>query len=136
MGYIAGPDRAHPDRLGDPADLRQDAGVDWPRRRPGIDALSDGRMILGLGASGPQVIEGWHGVPYDRPLQPHEGGHRDLPPGLAPGASLVNDGDSYPLPLPPGQGTGLGKPLKMHRPSGAAAHPGLRGLRSVRPTCS
>ena len=35
----------------------------------GVDALSDGRCVLGLGASGPQVIEGWHGVPYDRPLQ-------------------------------------------------------------------
>ena len=34
----------------------------------GLDALSDGRAILGLGASGPQVIEGFHGVPYDRPL--------------------------------------------------------------------
>ena len=34
----------------------------------GVDALSDGRCQLGLGASGPQVIEGWHGVPYDRPL--------------------------------------------------------------------
>src|ERR687887_1145658 len=35
----------------------------------GLDALSEGRAILGLGASGPQVIEGFHGVPYDRPLQ-------------------------------------------------------------------
>jgi alkanesulfonate monooxygenase SsuD/methylene tetrahydromethanopterin reductase-like flavin-dependent oxidoreductase (luciferase family) len=34
----------------------------------GVDALSDGRAVLGLGASGPQVIEGFHGVPYDRPL--------------------------------------------------------------------
>src|SRR5579862_3336121 len=34
----------------------------------GVDALSDGRCHLGLGASGPQVIEGWHGVAYDRPL--------------------------------------------------------------------
>src|SRR3954469_25479532 len=34
----------------------------------GIDALSDGRCILGLGASGPQVIEGWHGVSYDAPI--------------------------------------------------------------------
>ena len=34
----------------------------------GVDALSDGRCHLGLGASGPQVIEGWHGVPYDKPL--------------------------------------------------------------------
>src|SRR5487761_1096962 len=34
----------------------------------GIDALSDGRFHLGLGASGPQVIEGWHGLPYDAPI--------------------------------------------------------------------
>src|SRR3954469_11145068 len=34
----------------------------------GLDAVSDGRFILGLGASGPQVIEGFHGVPYDKPL--------------------------------------------------------------------
>ena len=34
----------------------------------GIDAMSDGRCILGLGASGPQVIEGWHGLPYDAPI--------------------------------------------------------------------
>src|ERR1700687_2572789 len=35
----------------------------------GLDEISDGRAILGLGASGPQVIEGWHGVPYERPVQ-------------------------------------------------------------------
>lgn len=34
----------------------------------GLDYLSDGRAVIGLGASGPQVIEGWHGVPYTRPL--------------------------------------------------------------------
>src|SRR5579872_1350846 len=34
----------------------------------GLDAMSEGRFHLGLGASGPQVIEGWHGVPYDNPL--------------------------------------------------------------------
>ena len=34
----------------------------------GVDVLSDGRCVLGLGASGPQVIEGFHGVPYDKPL--------------------------------------------------------------------
>ncbi|MFN2614230.1 MAG: LLM class flavin-dependent oxidoreductase, partial [Actinomycetota bacterium] len=34
-----------------------------------LDQLSGGRLVLGLGASGPQVIEGWHGVPYDRPVQ-------------------------------------------------------------------
>lgn len=35
----------------------------------GLDQLSNGRFILGIGVSGPQVVEGWHGVPYDRPLQ-------------------------------------------------------------------
>ena len=50
----------------------------------GIDALSGGRAILGLGASGPQVIEGFHGVPYDRPLDPHPRDHRDLPRRVGP----------------------------------------------------
>jgi F420-dependent oxidoreductase-like protein len=77
----------------------------------GLDALSRGRAILGLGASGPQVIEGWHGVPYDRPLARtretieicRAAWRREV---------LKFDG-IYWLPLPPDQGTGLGKPLKM-----------------------
>ena len=36
--------------------------------RPGCDYVSDGRFILGLGASGPQVVEGFHGVPYEKPM--------------------------------------------------------------------
>ena len=50
----------------------------------GVDAVSGGRCILGLGASGPQVIEGFHGVPYDRPARPDPRDHRDLPPGVGP----------------------------------------------------
>ena len=79
----------------------------------GIDALSDGRCQLGLGASGPQVIEGWHGVPYDKPL----GRTREIidicRQVWAREERLVHDGASYHLPLPEGQGTGLGKPLKI-----------------------
>ncbi len=79
----------------------------------GIDALSGGRAILGLGASGPQVIEGFHGVPYDRPL----GRTREIVDICrtvwAREAPLTHDGASYHIPLPPGQGTGLGKPLKI-----------------------
>jgi len=79
----------------------------------GIDALSEGRCILGLGASGPQVIEGWHGVPYDRPL----GRTREIVEICrkvwAREAPLTHDGVSYRLPLPPEQGTGLGKALKI-----------------------
>jgi F420-dependent oxidoreductase-like protein len=79
----------------------------------GIDALSGGRAILGLGASGPQVIEGFHGVPYDRPL----GRTREIieicRDVWAREAPLTHDGTSYHIPLPPGEGTGLGKPLKI-----------------------
>ena len=78
----------------------------------GLDALSGGRIALGIGASGPQVIEGWHGVPYDRPLTRtreiieicHQVWKRER---------VTYDGKAYQVPLPPEQGTGLGKPLKM-----------------------
>jgi F420-dependent oxidoreductase-like protein len=78
----------------------------------GIDLLSDGRCILGLGASGPQVIEGWHGVAYDKPL----GRTREIIEicrQVWRREVLTHDGPSYTIPLPPEQGTGLGKALKM-----------------------
>jgi F420-dependent oxidoreductase-like protein len=78
----------------------------------GLDFVSDGRFTLGLGASGPQVIEGWHGVPYDAPLQRtreiveicRQVWRRDR---------LDHQGKKYTVPLPADQGTGLGKPLKL-----------------------
>lgn len=78
----------------------------------GVDALSDGRFILGLGASGPQVIEGFHGVKYDAPL----GRTReiiDICRLIWKRERSVYDGRYYTLPLPAEQGTGLGKPLKI-----------------------
>ncbi len=77
----------------------------------GLDNVSEGRAIIGLGASGPQVIEGFHGVPYDRPLART----REITDLIRRGLrreTLRNDG-LYPLPLPEGRGTGLGKPLKL-----------------------
>ena len=79
----------------------------------GVDALSDGRCHLGLGASGPQVIEGWHGVAYDAPI----GRTREII-GIcrqvwAREDKLTHEGRYYNMPLPEGQGTGLGKPLKI-----------------------
>jgi F420-dependent oxidoreductase-like protein len=77
----------------------------------GLDAVSGGRAILGLGASGPQVIEGWHGVAYDKPL----GRTReivDICRRIWRREVITNEGN-YPIPLPEGQGTGLGKPLKI-----------------------
>jgi F420-dependent oxidoreductase-like protein len=77
----------------------------------GLDYVSDGRAILGIGASGPQVIEGWHGVPYSKPL----GRTREIVDIVRRALRrevLTNDG-IVQLPLPEESGTGLGKPLKM-----------------------
>lgn len=76
-----------------------------------LDALSGGRMILGLGASGPQVIEGFHGVPYDKPVA-RTREIIEICRKVWRRERLTNEG-LYPIPLPEGQGTGLGKPLKL-----------------------
>jgi F420-dependent oxidoreductase-like protein len=78
----------------------------------GLDYVSGGRFVLGLGASGPQVIEGWHGVPYDAPV----GRTRELIEicrMVWRRERLEYSGRHYTIPLPPDQGTGLGKPLKL-----------------------
>jgi F420-dependent oxidoreductase-like protein len=78
----------------------------------GLDELSGGRAILGLGASGPQVIEGWHGVAYDRPVQ-RTRELIDICRMVWRREPLNYMGKVFTLPLPPEQGTGLGKPLKI-----------------------
>ncbi len=79
----------------------------------GVDVLSNGRCMLGLGASGPQVIEGFHGVTYDAPL----GRTREIVEICRKiwrrEDKLQHDGKYYQMPLPADQGTGLGKPLKI-----------------------
>ena len=77
----------------------------------GLDALSNGRAILGLGASGPQVIEGFHGVPYDKPIT-RTREIIDICRKVWRRERLEHDG-LYQIPLPEGRGTGLGKPLKL-----------------------
>ncbi|HEX9775835.1 MAG TPA: LLM class F420-dependent oxidoreductase [Actinomycetota bacterium] len=61
-----------------------------------LDQLSGGRMILGLGASGPQVIEGWHGVPYDRPVQ-RTREIIDICRRIWSGERVIYEGDVYKL---------------------------------------
>jgi F420-dependent oxidoreductase-like protein len=78
----------------------------------GLDFLSGGRAILGLGASGPQVIEGWHGLAYDRPLQ-RTREIVDISRQVWRRERVEHDGPIYRLPLPPGAGVGVGKALKM-----------------------
>ena len=75
-----------------------------------MDHLSGGRFILGLGVSGPQVVEGWYGMPFAKPLartREYIGILRDI---WARNGPVTNDGPHYPLPIE--GGTGLGKPLK------------------------
>ncbi|MFI6786292.1 LLM class F420-dependent oxidoreductase [Nonomuraea sp. NPDC050383] len=78
----------------------------------GMDFVSNGRFTLGLGASGPQVIEGFHGVPYTAPL----GRTREVIEicrQVWRRERVQYEGRHYTLPLPADQGTGLGKPLKL-----------------------
>ena len=78
----------------------------------GLDNVSGGRAIIGLGASGPQVIEGWHGLPYSKPLTRTKETIEVIRAAIR--REVVEyHGRTIELPLPPDQGTGLGKPLKM-----------------------
>jgi len=78
----------------------------------GLDYVSGGRFTLGIGASGPQVIEGWHGVPYDAPLA-RTRETIEICRKVWRRERLEYSGEHYQIPLPPGQGTGLGKALKL-----------------------
>ena len=77
-----------------------------------IDALSGGRFVLGLGTSGPQVVEGWHGVPFEKPLA-RTRDTIEICRKVWSGDKVTHEGSSVSLPLPEDQGTGLGKPLKF-----------------------
>ncbi len=75
-----------------------------------LDHLSGGRLVLGLGVSGPQVVEGWYGQPFPKPLARTREYLSVIRKVLARDEPVTNDGPFYPLPYP--GGTGLGKPLK------------------------
>jgi F420-dependent oxidoreductase-like protein len=78
----------------------------------GLDYVSDGRAICGLGASGPQVIEGFHGVPYEHPMTRIKE-YIEVCRKVWRREVLTFDGETVQVPLPAGQGTGLGRPLKL-----------------------
>ncbi|MFO7631487.1 MAG: LLM class flavin-dependent oxidoreductase, partial [Caldilinea sp.] len=77
-----------------------------------LDQLSGGRMLLGLGLSGPQVVEGWHGVAYGKPLGKTREYVSIVRAIFARESPLVHDGDHYQIPYQGADATGLGKPLK------------------------
>jgi F420-dependent oxidoreductase-like protein len=78
----------------------------------GLDYVSEGRFRLGIGTSGPQVMEGFHGVPFDAPM----GRTREVVQICRQvwcRERLSHQGRHYQIPLPADRGTGLGKPLKL-----------------------
>ena len=81
-----------------------------------LDAMSGGRFILGIGPSGPQVVEGWHGMPYGRPLQRTREYIEIVRKILAREAPVELNGKEYQIPYHGPGSSGLGKPLKsiMH----------------------
>jgi F420-dependent oxidoreductase-like protein len=75
-----------------------------------LDALSGGRLTLGLGVSGPQVVEGWYGVPFPKPLE-RTRDYVEILRSVWRREVVSQDGPHYPLPYP--GGTGLGKSIKL-----------------------
>lgn len=77
-----------------------------------LDHLSGGRMILGLGVSGPQVVEGWYGAPYSKPVTRTRDYVDIIRQVLARQAPVTSDSEFYPLPYQGAGAWGMGKPLK------------------------
>lgn len=77
-----------------------------------LDHLSKGRVILGLGVSGPQVVEGWYGQPFSKPLARTREYVNIIRQVLRREAPVTNDGPHYPLPYTGPGSWGLGKPLR------------------------
>ncbi len=78
-----------------------------------IDQMSNGRFLLGLGVSGPQVVEGWHGRPYGKPLGVTREYVTIVRKALARDEPVTFNGDYYQVPFHGDGSTGLGKPLKL-----------------------
>src|SRR4249919_921231 len=91
-----------------------------PGRTPGnaamtaatLDLLSGGRFLMGLGTSGPQVVEGWHGQPWGKPLGKTRE-YVEIVRTVLRGERLEHHGEHYDIPYTGPGATGLGKPLKV-----------------------
>jgi F420-dependent oxidoreductase-like protein len=82
-----------------------------------LQQMSGGRLLLGLGVSGPQVVEGWHGVPFGRPLAATRDYVAVLRQALAAEAKVQHAGEIYSVPYRGGGATGLGRPLRSALPA-------------------
>ena len=95
--------------------------MQMPARTPAMTAMtavtlnemSGGRFLLGLGLSGPQVVEGWHGVAYGKPLGKTREYVSIVRDAIARQGPLEHQGDHYQIPYRADDATGLGKPLRM-----------------------
>jgi F420-dependent oxidoreductase-like protein len=87
-----------------------------------LQQLSGGRLVLGLGVSGPQVVEGWHGVPFRRPLAATRDYVAILRKALAADARVEHDGEVYSVPYKGPDGSGVGRALRSTMP-GASETP-------------
>ena len=96
-----------------------------------LDHLSGGRHILGLGVSGPQVVEGWYGQRFPKPLARTREYIDIVRQVLAREAPVTSDGPHYPLPLTGEGTTGLGKSAQADHPSAALGHPDHAGRRGA-----
>src|SRR5437588_1796832 len=92
-----------------------------------LDLLSGGRALLGLGLSGPQVVEGWHGQPYGKPLVKTREYVDIVRTIMRREAPLEHHGAHYDIPYSGPGATGLGKPLKLIVHPAAGRHPDLPG---------
>ena len=77
-----------------------------------LDLMSGGRFILGLGTSGPQVVEGWHGQPWGKPLGKTRE-YVEIVRGALKREVVAHEGEHYRIPYDGPGATGLGKPLKL-----------------------
>src|SRR6266545_5320069 len=77
-----------------------------------LDLMSGGRVLLGLGTSGPQVVEGWHGQPFGKPLQ-RTREYVEIVRAAIARQLVEHHGDQYEIPYSGDDATGLGKPLKL-----------------------
>ncbi|MEZ4719108.1 MAG: LLM class F420-dependent oxidoreductase [Caldilineaceae bacterium] len=98
-----------------------------------LDQLSGGRMLLGLGLSGPQVVEGWHGQPYGKPLGKTREYVAIVRTIFAREEPLVHAGAHYQIPYTGDDATGLGKPLKsiLHGRAGIPIYLAAIGPKNV-----
>ena len=112
LSWLAATTSTHQGRRGGPADLRPRTPTNTAMTAATLDLMSGGRFLLGLGTSGPQVVEGWHGQPWGKPLvRTRE--YVELVRRALRRETVELSGSQLSIPYSGPGATGLGKPLKL-----------------------